>query len=98
RNVLIVRQTVAEAAARSGKSESEIRALLAGARRELSAARTARPRPRLDDKVLVSWNGLMISAFARAAQALDEPRYADAARRTAAISPRAPRPRTCSCG
>jgi uncharacterized protein len=84
-NVLIVRRTYAESAARFGKSESDIRALLASARRELSAARAGRPHPPLDDKVLVAWNGLMISAFARAAQVLDEPRYAEAARTSAAF-------------
>ena len=65
--------------------KSDIRALLASARRELSAARANRPHPPLDDKVLVAWNGLMISAFARAAQVLDEPRYAEAARASAAF-------------
>jgi len=43
--------------------------------------RAQRPRPHLDDKVLTSWNGLMISAFAKGAQIFNEPRYADAATR-----------------
>jgi uncharacterized protein YyaL (SSP411 family) len=42
--------------------------------------RSRRPRPHLDDKILAGWNGLMISAFAKGAQILDEPRYAEAAR------------------
>jgi len=45
--------------------------------------RSRRPRPHRDDKILTSWNGLMISAFARGAQVLDEPAYAGAARRAA---------------
>jgi len=50
------------------------------AREKLLQIRSQRPRPHLDDKILTSWNGLMISAFAKGAQILDEPRYAEAAR------------------
>lgn len=56
---------------------------LAAAREKLFARRAARPRPHLDDKVLTAWNGLMISAFARAGAALSEPRYMEAATRAA---------------
>ena len=49
------------------------------ARAKLLAARGTRPRPHLDDKILTAWNGLMISAFAKGAQILGEPRYARAA-------------------
>ncbi len=58
---------------------------LAECRRILLAARALRPRPHLDDKILASWNGLMIGAFARGAQVLaagwpqDASRYRDAA-------------------
>jgi uncharacterized protein YyaL (SSP411 family) len=49
----------------------------------LLEARSKRVRPHLDDKILTAWNGLMISAFAKAAQILDEPGYAGAVRRAA---------------
>ncbi len=79
RNILIIRHTLAETAKQFGKSEDGIQTLLAVARKKLFDVRSARPRPPLDDKVLTAWNGLMISAFARAAQALDEPKYLAAA-------------------
>jgi uncharacterized protein YyaL (SSP411 family) len=52
---------------------------------KLLAIRSTRPRPHLDDKVLAGWNGMMISAFAKGAQILDEPRYSEAATRAAAF-------------
>ncbi len=42
-------------------------------------------RPHLDDKILTAWNALMISAFAKAAQVLDDSRYLAAAQRAAAF-------------
>jgi uncharacterized protein YyaL (SSP411 family) len=56
---------------------------LAASRKKLFESREARPRPHLDDKIIVAWNGMMISAFARAAQALDDPRYLAAAQGSA---------------
>jgi uncharacterized protein YyaL (SSP411 family) len=45
----------------------------------LFAVREQRTRPGLDDKILSGWNGLMITALAKAAAVLDEPRYGQAA-------------------
>jgi len=79
KNVLSERHSVAETAARFNTSEQDMRARLDAARRRLSDARLLRPRPPRDDKVLVAWNGLTLSALARAAQAFDEPAYRDRA-------------------
>ena len=82
-NVLWVRASEAEVARAVGVSRPEVRRRLAVATSALRTARLARPRPARDDKVLVAWNGLMISALARAAQVFDAPRYLEAARASA---------------
>src|SRR5678816_151824 len=79
KNTLIQRLAVADAAKFFKKSEGEIAALLAESRKKLFDVRAKRPRPHLDDKIITAWNGLMISAFARAAQVLDDPAYLAAA-------------------
>jgi uncharacterized protein len=50
-------------------------ALLASAKQKMLAARQQRVRPHLDDKVLASWNGLMLGAMARASAVLGEEDY-----------------------
>jgi uncharacterized protein YyaL (SSP411 family) len=52
-------------------------------REALFRERAGRVPPATDDKVLVAWNGLMISAMSRAGSVLGEPRYVDAARAAA---------------
>ena len=64
-------------------SRVELDEVISGAKGKLLQARSRRPRPRLDDKVLASWNGLMISALARAGGYLQEEQYLTAARRGA---------------
>src|SRR5947199_3126646 len=83
KNILIERHTIPETAQRFKKSEEDIAKSLARSREKLFAIRAKRPRPHLDDKIIAAWNGLMISAYARAAQVLDEPRYLEIATRAA---------------
>jgi uncharacterized protein len=83
RSVLHVAERLPEVAAREGIDEGAARAWIDSVRTQLLAARGRRPAPIIDRKVVVAWNGLAISAFARAAQALAEPRYAVQAGRAA---------------
>ena len=74
-----------EVAAALGIESPVARQKLEAARKTLYVAREKRPAPFRDEKVLTSWNGLMISAFARGAQVLGEPRYLEAAERAARL-------------
>ncbi|MCE9595531.1 MAG: thioredoxin domain-containing protein [Planctomycetes bacterium] len=75
--------SAAEVAAGLHVDVAELENAMTHARRKLLDVRGARIAPATDDKVLVSWNGLMISALARAHQVLGEPRFLAAARRAA---------------
>ena len=83
KNTLIQRLEVPTAAKLFKKTEVEVEQSLASSRKKLFEVRSTRPRPHLDDKIIVAWNGLMITAFARASQVLDDPRYLAAAQRSA---------------
>jgi hypothetical protein len=74
---------LAEVAQALGVGEDALAGRLQSARGKLLAARSRRVRPLRDDKVLTSWNALMISAFARAGAAFGEPAYVEAALRAA---------------
>src|SRR6184192_2976471 len=83
KNILIERHTISETARHFKKSEAEIAKVLAQSRQKLFVIRAQRPRPHLDDKIIAAWNGLMIFAYARAAQVLDDPHYLEIAMRAA---------------
>jgi uncharacterized protein YyaL (SSP411 family) len=83
KNILIELQTVADTAKHFKKEEAELREILEKSRETLLDLRAKRPRPHLDDKIITAWNGLMISAFARAAQILGDSAYLEAATRAA---------------
>jgi uncharacterized protein YyaL (SSP411 family) len=83
KNILYQAHTLEETAAQFGRGVEEVRAGIQDAARVLFEVRSKRVRPHLDDKILTAWNGLMISAFALGGAVLNEPRYAEAARRAA---------------
>jgi uncharacterized protein YyaL (SSP411 family) len=61
------------------KLSSDEARLLESAKRKMFDTRIKRVRPHLDDKILSSWNGLMLGALAHAYGVLGDERYRDAA-------------------
>ncbi|MCH8923306.1 MAG: thioredoxin domain-containing protein [Planctomycetes bacterium] len=78
-NILNLPKTIEQCAQLLGRDAAALDAELGEGRAKLLEIRGGRVRPERDDKVLVSWNGLMIHSLAVAAGALDEPRYLAAA-------------------
>ena len=76
--VLTLNAGIEKLADEHGLTTEEVEAELERAREAVFAARTKRERPLRDEKILAGWNGLMISAFAEGALALDA-RFADTA-------------------
>ncbi|KAK7259411.1 hypothetical protein RIF29_25018 [Crotalaria pallida] len=70
KNVLIERKDASEMASKYGMSVETYQEILGVCRRKLFEVRSRRSRPHLDDKVIVSWNGLAISSLARASKIL----------------------------
>ena len=83
KNILFASFTAEQTAKFFSMDEAEARGMIEEGRGKLFAARSQRPRPLRDDKIITGWNGLMISAYARASHILREPRYAEAARHAA---------------
>jgi uncharacterized protein YyaL (SSP411 family) len=83
RNILHTPYPLATVATRAGTQPDTLWSVIEESRRLLYETRSRRIPPGLDDKVLTGWNGLMISAFARAASILEEPGYARSAERAA---------------
>jgi len=75
--------TLEQQAETAGVDETALSARLAPLRRRLLVARGERVRPGTDDKILTAWNGLMITAFCRAHQALGRDEDLDSATRAA---------------
>jgi hypothetical protein len=85
RNILYEAMSEEDAALRAGIAPGQARDILESARKALFKARTPRPRPHLDRKILTSWNGLAISTLARVSSILNEKNYLEAGKRAAAF-------------
>jgi hypothetical protein len=88
KNLLYTARSISEIAQELARTPDDVAEALMRARVTLFKARSSRPRPHLDDKVLTGWNGLMIAAFARAGRVIAD-RYVDPARRAAEFIRRA---------
>ena len=83
KNILFNAHSIDEVAKKFDLSKEDIETSLIQSKLKLLKVRSKRHRPHLDDKVLTSWNGLMISALSRSYQVLGEKRYLEAARNAA---------------
>jgi uncharacterized protein YyaL (SSP411 family) len=82
-NILHLEQRIPELSEALGRPAADLEARMAAAREKLLDVRDRRVRPHRDDKILASWNGLMIGALAYAGRVLDRPQYTAAAEKAA---------------
>jgi uncharacterized protein YyaL (SSP411 family) len=83
KSILNLPKTIEQCAAVKGWDFEKLQKELQASRVKLLAARDQRIRPGKDDKILVSWNALMIDALARAARIVEQPEYLIAAEKAA---------------
>jgi hypothetical protein len=83
KNILNLTKTVEQCSRVKGWDQRELEAELGNWRAKLLKERDKRVRPAKDDKILVSWNGLMIHTMARAAGILEDEKYLAAATKAA---------------
>ncbi len=83
KTILHVTRSLADVAKELGFAPEQAEQMRQAARAKLYAARLTRIPPHKDKKIVVSWNGLMIAAFARAAHVLNVRAYAQQAARGA---------------
>jgi uncharacterized protein YyaL (SSP411 family) len=79
KNILNIRVPIQNLSQRYARKPEEIETIIAEAAKKLFTAREDRIRPGRDEKVLTSWNGLMISAFTKGYAVTGNDAYLDAA-------------------
>ncbi len=85
KNVLIAQGSIDAYAAKKGLDKAKLEQDLARSRKTLFDLRSKRVLPRLDDKIITSWNALMLEAYVEAWRALGEKEYLQAAIRSAEL-------------
>ena len=83
KNVLYIAHTLEETASEFDIPIVDLKTALDASRIKVYDHREKRMNPHLDDKILVSWNGYMISAYSRAYQILHDDSYLVSAERAA---------------
>jgi uncharacterized protein len=83
RNVLHINFTLEEISETLGRPVEEIAAVIEKGKTALLQKRAARPRPFRDDKIITSWNGLMIDSLIQASAAFNQPQLREQAIKTA---------------
>jgi hypothetical protein len=83
KNILHIAESLEELAPYKGLTLEELIARVHNIRDTLFEARKKRLPPATDDKILTDWNGLMVAALAKAGTVLNEPKYLEAAMKTA---------------
>jgi len=78
-NILHLNKSTTELANEFNLSEDDFKRKLESVRKKIFLYREKRIHPHKDDKVLTDWNGLMISALAKASQAFGDDRYSEVA-------------------
>ncbi|MDP9349796.1 MAG: thioredoxin domain-containing protein [Gemmatimonadota bacterium] len=92
KNILHVERGAREVADEAGVTVAELERVLARGRELLYEARSRRVWPGRDDKVLTSWNAMMLQSFAEAARVLGRSEYEEVAVRSAEFLLRELRP------
>ncbi|WP_270182265.1 thioredoxin domain-containing protein [Alkalihalobacillus sp. CinArs1] len=77
----LIKTTITKQAETHGYSEEEFRSILSEARKKLYTEREKRVHPYKDDKILTSWNMLMLAVFAKAGKVFDNDEYKEYAAR-----------------
>ncbi len=78
-NILRRKQSLADFSRKIGMEESELKPLMKRWSIRLRLEREKRVRPGLDDKVLLDWNALMLTAYCKAAKSLESEELAQRA-------------------
>jgi len=78
-NILHIAKDLKMIASELSISETDVKQSLEQSKKIILKHRNKRIKPATDDKILTSWNGLMISALSKAYQILDDERYLQAA-------------------